>query len=388
MSMSASNVADPLYLDANATEPLRPAARAALIDALDILGNPASIHAEGRTARRGLETARTIIAARFGARPQDVVFCSGATEANAMAINAFGATRPVVIGATEHDAVRAAAPAATIMPVDAAGLADLAWLEAELTARPGALVCVMAANNETGVLSPLAPIAALCAAHGALLHIDAVQAAGRSPIDYLAIGATSVAISAHKLGGPKGVGALILAPGAAAGLPALIAGGGQEQGRRGGTPALPAIAGFAAAITASDSAEGPRQTRLRDAIEAGARDYGAVVIGAAAPRLPNTTCLALPGLTAETQVIALDLERISVSAGSACSSGKVARSHVLMAMGLHDLAGCAIRVSLPWNAPEDAPARFLAAYRRLAARALRKRGGFSNSSEAYIPSLV
>ncbi len=386
--MSASNEADPLYLDANATEPLRPVARAALIDALDILGNPASIHAEGRTARRGLESARTIIAARFGARPQDVVFCSGATEANAMAIHAFGATRPIVIGATEHDAVRAATPAAAIMPVDAAGLADLAWLEAELAARPGALVCVMAANNETGVLSPIAEIAALCAALGALLHVDAVQAAGRISIDYLALGATSVAISAHKLGGPKGVGALILAPGVAAGLPALIAGGGQEQGRRGGTPALPAIAGFAAAITASDPAEGPRQTRLRDAIEAGARACGAIVIGAGAPRLPNTTCLALPGLTAETQVIALDLERISVSAGSACSSGKVARSHVLTAMGLHDLAGCAIRVSLPWNAPEDAPARFLAAYRRLAARALRKRGGFSNSPEAYIPSLV
>jgi cysteine desulfurase len=216
MSMNASNEADPLYLDANATEPLRPAARAALIDALDILGNPASIHAEGRTARRGLESARTIIAARFGARPQDVVFCSGATEANAMAIHAFGATRPIVIGATEHDAVRAAAPAAAIMPVDAAGLADLAWLEAELMARPGALVCVMAANNETGVLSPIAPIAALCAAHGALLHVDAVQAAGRILIDYLALGATSVAISAHKLGGPKGVGALILAPGVAA----------------------------------------------------------------------------------------------------------------------------------------------------------------------------
>ncbi|MCW8307437.1 aminotransferase class V-fold PLP-dependent enzyme [Acidiphilium sp. PA] len=386
--MSASHGADPLYLDANATEPLRPEARAALIGALDLLGNPASIHAEGRNARRCLEAARTTVADRFGARPQDVVFCSGATEANAMAIHAFGATRPIVIGATEHDAVRAAAPVATIMPVDTAGLADLAWLEAELAARPGALVCVMAANNETGVLSPLAQIAAICAGHGALLHVDAVQAAGRILIDYLALGATSVAISAHKLGGPKGVGALILAPAAAAGLPALIAGGGQEQGRRGGTPALPAIAGFAAAITAADPAEGSRQTRLRDAIEAGVRDYGAVVIGAGAPRLPNTTCLALPGLSAETQVIALDLERISVSAGSACSSGKVARSHVLTAMGLHDLAGCAIRVSLPWNAPDDAPARFLLAYRALAARALRKRSGFSNSRAAYIPSLV
>jgi cysteine desulfurase len=385
MLTSPSSGADQLYLDANATEPLRPAARAALIAALDQRGNPASIHADGRSARRCLEAARANVAVCFDSRPQDVVFCSGATEANAMAIHGFGAGRPIVIGATEHDAVRAAAPGAAIMPVDGAGLADLAWLDATLATMPDALVCVMAANNETGVVSPIEQVAAICASRAALLHVDAVQAAGRISIDYLAIGVTSVAISAHKLGGPKGVGALILAPRVSAGLTALIAGGGQERGQRGGTQDLPAIAGFAAALDVDANAEGLRVAILRDAIEAGARELGAIVVGAGAPRLPNTTCLALPGLAAETQVIALDLAHISVSAGSACSSGKVGRSHVLTAMGLDDLAGCAIRVSLPWNAPDDAPVRFLAAYRRLAARALHKRGGFSNSRDEQVP---
>ncbi|MGC9268904.1 cysteine desulfurase family protein [Acidiphilium sp.] len=376
---SPSSDAEPLYLDANATEPLRPQARAALIAALDLTGNPASVHADGRAARRCLEAARDVVAAHCGARAQDLVFCSGATEANALAIHGFGAGRAVLIGATEHDAVRAAAPEALKIPVDALGLVDLAWLDAALAARPDALVCVMAANNETGVIAPIEAVGRICAARGAMLHVDAVQAAGRVAGDYLACGAASVALSAHKLGGPKGVGALAMTPLAAARLVGLIRGGGQERGRRGGTPDLPAIAGFAAAIEAVAPDEAIRLGRLRDAIAAGARACGAVEVAAAAARLTNTVCLALPGFAAETQVIALDLDRIRVSAGAACSSGKVARSHVLDAMGLDDLAGCAIRVSLPWNAPDDAPARFLLAYRRLAARGLRNREGASNS---------
>ncbi len=372
-----------LYLDANATEALRPEAREAVLAAFDLVGNPASVHADGRAARKLLESARAALAARLGARPEDVVFCAGATEANAMAIHGLAGGGAIVIGATEHDAVRAAAPAALIAPVDAAGRLDQAGFTALLAAHRPALACVMAANNETGVLNDIAAIAALCAAQGTRLHVDAVQAAGRvADPDYLAQGASSVAISAHKLGGPKGVGALLLAPEAASAFAPLIRGGGQERGRRGGTHNLPGIAGFAAALDAAHATTcpDPRLAALRDAIEAGARDCGARIAGAGAPRLPNTTCLVLPGLAAEAQVIALDLDGIRVSAGSACSSGKVASSHVLAAMGLGDLAGNAIRVSLPWNAPDDAPARFLAAYRRLAARALRKSAHVSTSA--------
>lgn len=367
-----------LYLDANATEPLRPAARAALIEALDLIGNPASVHADGREARHRLEMARTAIATRFGARSRDVVFCSGATEADALAIHGLARGGPVLIGATEHDAVRASAPAAAVVPVDAGGRIAPEVLDRLLAGQKPALVCLMAANNETGVIHDIQTLAAVCTAHGVLLHVDAAQS-GRLSTDYFAAGATSVALSAHKLGGPKGIGALLLAPSASDRLAPLIRGGGQERGRRGGTHNLPAIIGFAAAL-ATPSGEATRLAALRDEIEMGAREIGAVVVGAGGPRLPNTSCLALPGLGAEAQVIALDIDGIRVSAGAACSSGKVARSHVLEAMGLEEIADCAIRVSLPWNAPEDAPARFLAAYRRLAGRALRRRPGFSTSA--------
>jgi cysteine desulfurase len=218
----------------------------------------------------------------------------------------------------------------------------------------------MAANNETGVLHPLEDAVALCRAHGAWLHVDAVQAAGRMAVSLAALGADSLAISGHKLGGPKGAGALLLRPGLAPA--ALIAGGGQEKGRRGGTEPLPAIAGMAAAAEAAHPDQAARLAPLRDAIEAACLALGAEVAGAGAPRLPNTTSLVLPGVASETQVIALDIAGVRVSAGAACSSGKVGRSPVLAAMGLGERAGQAIRVSLPWNAPEDAPARFVAAW--------------------------
>jgi cysteine desulfurase len=244
------------------------------------------------------------------------------------------------------------------------GQVDLAAL-AGLLRRGPSLVCLLLANNETGILHPIAQAAELCHAHGALLHVDAAQAAGRLACTLAELGADSLALSAHKAGGPKGAGALILRPGLD--LTATLAGGGQERGRRGGTPGLPAIAGFAAALDAAGDARA--LAPLRDRAEAAAVACGAIVCGQG-ERLGNTTCLARPGLRADTQVIALDLAGIAVSAGAACSSGKLAASHVLQAMGLGELAGCAIRISLPWNtSPSDIDA-FIAAYAGLPASPL------------------
>lgn len=362
-----------LYLDANATEPLRPEARLAAVAALDVAGNPSSVHAAGRAARRVLEDAREALAARFGVQPGDVVLTAGGTEANALAVSGLGRGRRVLVGATEHAAVLAAAgPGAATVPVRRDGAADLDVLAALLADHgPPALVCLMAANNETGVLHPLAEAAALCRSRGALLHVDAVQAAGRVSLDSGL--ADSAAISGHKVGGPAGAGALLLRPGLD--LPALVAGGGQERGRRGGTEPLPAIAGFAAAAGAATVEGAGRLAALRVRIEAGvlAAAPEASVVGAEAPRLPNTSCILLPGVPAEAQVIALDLAGVRVSAGAACSSGKVARSHVLAAMGLGAAAaGCAIRVSLPWDAAEDAPERFVAAWSAMRDRLSRR----------------
>jgi cysteine desulfurase len=356
----------PLYLDANATEPLRPAARSAVLAAMDLPGNPSSVHAAGRAARRVLEGARQALAARFGGTPAQLVFTAGGTEANALAIAGLGAGRRVLVGATEHPAVLAAAPGATVLPVRPDGTLDLDALVAALAEGGPALVCLMAANNETGVLHPLEQAAAICRAAGALLHVDGVQAAGRVALSLAGIGADSLAVSGHKLGGPKGAGALLLRPGLA--VAPLVAGGGQERGRRGGTEPLPAIAGLAAAAEEASPEAAARLAILRDSIESACLAQGARIAGAGAPRLPNTTSLVLPGVPAETQVIALDLAGVQVSAGAACSSGKVGRSPVLAAMGLGDAAGCAIRVSLPWNAPDDAAERFVAAWSAMRAR--------------------
>jgi cysteine desulfurase len=366
-----------LYLDANATEPLRPEARAAMAAALDMVGNPSSVHAEGRAARRVLEEARETLAALAGLAPASVVFTAGGTEANATALAGFAAEgRRVLVGATEHDSVLRALPEAERIPVDRDGVIDLAALATGLADPRPAAVAVMLANNETGTLQPIAEVAALCRRAGARLHVDAVQAPGRLPLgDLGALGADTIALSAHKAGGPKGAGALLLASGWWPGP--LIRGGGQERGMRAGTEPLPAIAGFAAAAAAAEAwrAAGgaDRLARLRDAMLAGlsAQVGQAVPIALGAPRLANTLCVALPGVAAATQVMALDLAGIAVSAGSACSSGKVAESHVLRAMGLGALAGSAIRVSLPWDAPDDAPVRFLDAYAAMAARLVR-----------------
>jgi cysteine desulfurase len=359
------------YLDWNATAPLRPEAAAAMTAALGHCGNPSSVHRWGRAARATVERARTAVAALIGATAESVIFVSGGTEANHLAI--LGAERRrVLVSAVEHNSVLQAAPAAEHIPVDRDGVVRLDLLDLILGKEPTpALVSVMIANNETGVIQPVAEIATVAHAHGALFHCDAVQAAGRIPLDGSVIGADLVTLSAHKIGGPPGVGAL-LARGGLDVMP-LLRGGGQERGRRAGTENLPGIVGFAAAAAAAaaEIAVCDRVRALRDALEAEIMAVApdAVVPGNAAPRLPNTSAIAMPGTAAETQVIALDLDGVMVSAGAACSSGKVGPSHVLKAMGLApDIAATTIRVSLGWSTTEHDVSRFLqswtALYRR------------------------
>jgi cysteine desulfurase len=363
------------YLDYNASAPLRPEARAAMLAALDVGGNPSSVHAEGRQARTVIETARTAVADLIGARAADVVFTSGATEANASAL--AGRWDTIFLSGVEHDSVRANARKSGArlveLPVRADGRLPADAI-AELLGRTGkaglgrALLCVQLANNETGVIQPVTDIAAVAHAHGVNVLCDAVQAPGRLPVDCATLGADFVSLSAHKLGGPKGVGALVIVDGAP--LPALISGGGQERGRRAGTENLPGIAGFGAAAAAAraDLAAITAAANRRDALEATVLRItpDAVVVGQQAPRLANTCCLALAGLAAETAVIRLDLAGIAVSAGAACSSGKVGHSATLAAMGLDPaLSRAAIRISLGADTSDADIAAFLAAWTHL-----------------------
>jgi cysteine desulfurase len=355
-----------VYLDHAASSPLHPAARDSVIRAFELAGNPSSVHAEGRAARALLEAARRTVRQAIGAGDAGVlVFTSGATEANAMALRTSG---QALASAVEHPSVLAQ-PGVAALPVDGAGRLDLGALEAKLVGGEVRVVALMLANNETGVVQPVAEAARLAHAAGARLHVDAVQALGKLPVDVEALGCDSLALSAHKLGGPKGVGALWLRDPDA--VPPLLHGGGQEARRRAGTENVPGIAGFAAALEALAAAAPARLAALRRELEAALPSLApdAVVIAADTDRAPHIVALALPGLPAATQVMALDLDGIAVSAGAACSSGKVGRSHVLAAMGLPDgLADCTIRVSLGWNNVPDDIARFLAAWGRLAAR--------------------
>ncbi|MGD9616160.1 MAG: cysteine desulfurase family protein [Alphaproteobacteria bacterium] len=360
------------YLDWNATAPLRPEAGAAVAAALAQGGNPSSVHRRGRAARQRIERARETVAALVNAAPDGVVFVSGGTEANHLALLGSGRAR-VLVSAVEHNSVLQAVPDAERIPVDPNGIVDLDALDAMLRSdkRP-ALVSVMLANNETGVMQPAARIADIAHAHGALFHCDAVQAAGKLPLDPAMIGADLISLSAHKFGGPPGIGALIVIGNAEP--TALLRGGGQERGRRAGTENLPGIAGFAAAAEAALAglADYKRVRRLRDALEAAALSAvpEALVIGGTAPRLPNTSALTLPGIAAETQVIALDLNGVMVSAGAACSSGKVGPSHVLQAMGLPPgIAGATIRISLGWTTTEAGIDHFLEIWTALTRRA-------------------
>ena len=363
------------YLDWNATAPLRPEAAAAMTAVLGHCGNPSSVHRWGRASRRLVEDARDAVAGLIGASPDGVVFVSGGTEASHLALFGSGRER-ILVSAVEHSSVLEAAPGAERIAVDRDGIVDLADLERLLAAdtRP-ALVSVMLANNETGVMQPVADIARVAHAQGALFHCDAVQAAGKMPLAAAEIGADLISLSAHKLGGPSGIGALVVT--GAADLTPLIRGGGQERGRRAGSENLPGIAGFAAAAEAAVAALGDyeRVRTLRDGLDAAAVAAvpDALVVGGGVTRLPNTTALALPCVLAETQIIALDLDGVMVSAGAACSSGKVGPSHVLAAMGLPaEIAACTIRVSLGWTTTEADIAHFLDAWTALSRRVARR----------------
>jgi cysteine desulfurase len=377
-----------LYLDHNATSVVRPAAREAMAQAMAVGGNPSSVHAAGRAARAVLEKAREQVAALVAASPAAIVFTSGGTEANALAIEsavAAGARR-LVISAIEHDSVQETTHIQSVghevLPVTRDGTADLAWLEARLSAwdpadgRP--FVSLMLANNETGVIQPVAEAARLVRAADGWLHVDAVQSAGKIPVDVGALGADTLSISAHKIGGPMGAGALVFGPRAI--LSRRQHGGGQERGRRGGTENMPGIAGFGAAaeVALKGLAEFQARAAWRDRAAERLKAAGAVVMGERAPRLPNTLNVAVAGWPADIQVMALDLAGVMVSAGAACSSGKVKVSPVLAAMGQGELAGCAIRVSGGWNSTEAEWDRFadiwLEAQARHAARHLQPAG--------------
>jgi len=362
---------EPVYLDYNATAPARREAVDAVAAALREVGNASSVHRFGRAARRRVEAAREQVAALVNAQPSSVVFTSGGTEANNQALRGHGRAR-VLVSAGEHDSVLRAVPEAERVPLTRDGRVDLTALATMLADDPRpVLVSVMLANNETGVIQPVAEVAALAKDFGARVHCDAVQAAGKVPVDIRALGVDLLTLSAHKLGGPQGVGALVLADDAP--LEALLLGGGQERGYRAGTENVAGIAGFgvAAEVAVSELKQVARLAEWRDRLEREVRELApqAVVHGATAERLPNTSCIGLPGVSAETQVMSLDLAGVAVSSGSACSSGKVHPSHVLAAMGVPRAeAGTAIRVSLGWGTRAGDIDRFLAVWSRLAQR--------------------
>ncbi len=363
------------YLDYNATAPVRPEAVRRFTEVLSDGGNPSSIHFEGRHARRIVEAARQDLAENIGALPESVVFTSGGTEANNLALK--GSVRRheienLIISATEHPSVLQTARTAGVpvheLPVDENGIIKLEQLEEAVTQYPKSLVSVMLANNETGVLQPVREASVIAHSHGCLLHTDAVQAAGKIELDFASLGADFMTLSAHKVGGPQGIGALIAAPGVA--FDPEITGGGQELRRRGGTENVPGIASFAAAIVAATQSlqSFGELAHLRDRIEREicACAPAARVFGAGAVRLANTSCFAVPGMSAELALIALDLEHISVSSGSACSSGKVSHSHVLQAMQIDaELAACAIRVSFGWGSVDADADRFVEVWEKI-----------------------
>jgi cysteine desulfurase len=378
---------DRVYLDWNATTPLRPQARDAMAAAWDIAGNPSSVHAEGRQARKLVEGSRARVASAVGALSRNVVFTSGGTEANALALAPGlrrGSNPPaerLVVSAIEHASVLAGGrfppQAIETVGVTPSGLVDLDRLRAALGDRPPALVSLMLANNETGALQPVAEAAEIVHATGGLLHVDAIQAFGKISFDINMMGADLVTLSAHKIGGPKGVGAVVLAEGVL-GFEPLLRGGGQELGRRAGTENVAGIAGFGAAMQAalgSLNSDAIRLETLRNRLENGLRHTeGMIVFADDVPRLPNTTLFAVPGLKAETAVIGFDLAGVAVSSGSACSSGKVQPSHVLEAMGFGpELAQGAVRLSLGWSTSEADVDRCLEAWRKLEGTLLKGR---------------
>jgi cysteine desulfurase len=371
------------YLDYNATAPLRPQARDAMLACLGEPLNPSSVHRAGRQAKKILEDSRKTIAESISAFPRELIFTASASEANNWALNAFP-DRRILVGASEHSSIlsfprkresisppldsRFRGNDNEIIGIDANGLLDLHHLENLLATGIPALVSVMLANNETGVIQPIADIVALCKTHGALLHVDAVQGIGKIPVEFSTLGADLMTIAAHKCGGPIGAAALVVRGDLA--IPPFIRGGGQELNRRAGTENLAAIAGFAKALELAEPL-----TDLRhwlDAMETELAPY-AVIYGQQAPRLPTTACFAMPGIGNEVQLMHFDLSGYAVSAGSACSSGRIEPSHVLLAMGATPAqASSAIRVSGGWATKEEEIQGFtrewLALYRRLSAK--------------------
>ncbi|MEH2546993.1 cysteine desulfurase [Bradyrhizobium sp. AZCC 2262] len=380
-------MSDRVYLDWNATTPLRPEARQAMAVAWHMAGNPSSVHAEGRQARRLVEDARAAISGAVDARPQDVVFTSGGTEANALALTPGlrrGTGEPVqrlLVSAIEHTSVlsggRFPPEAIETIQVTGSGLIDIEHLRRLLAVGQPALVSVMLANNETGALQPVGEVAGIVHEASGLLHVDAIQALGKISFDIKSLRTDLITLSAHKVGGPKGVGALVLAEDMQ-GLEPLLRGGGQELGRRAGTENVAGIAAFGAATTAAMAALAGDATRLhalRERLEKGLQQTsGMIVFSAEVPRLTNTTLFTVPGLKAETAVIGFDLGGIAVSSGSACSSGKVQPSHVLAAMGFgKELAQGAVRLSMGWSTSEADIDLALEAWRKLADALLKGR---------------
>jgi cysteine desulfurase len=361
-----------IYLDYNATAPIRENVITAAANAMAAVGNPSSVHGMGRAARARVEEARTQVAALAGARARDVVFCASGTEASNTVIRGAGA-KSLIVSPIEHDCVRAAAKESGLpvyeLAVSAQGLVDLEDIRAKLEVAPKpALVSVMLANNEMGVIQPVAEIAALAHEHGALVHTDAVQAAGKLMLDRMGLGVDYLTLSAHKIGGPQGVGAIALAP--TAPLKALIPGGGQELSRRSGTENVAGIVGFGVASLEcmADIGRTGEIATFRDHIEREIKAHGndVVIVGEGAPRLPNTTCIAMPGVKGETQVMHFDLNGICVSSGSACSSGKVKVSHVLTAMGYApEVAEGSNRISLGYRTTAEDVDAFLRAWKSL-----------------------
>jgi cysteine desulfurase len=365
-----------IYLDHNATSPMRQEVAEAVARAFRLPGNPSSVHAEGRAARAVIEAAREAVAALVGARAKNVIFTSCGTEANNLVLtpgfHRHGSSEVgrLLVGATEHVSVleghRFDAATVERIPVDVNGVIDLAWLARRLRAPEAGpmMVSLQVANNETGIIQPVSEAARIVHEHGGVVHADAVQAAGKVPLDMAGLGVDAMTVSAHKLGGPKGCGALILASDQIELGPRLVRGGGQERGSRAGTENVPGIVGFGAAAGLALNAVLSEQARLRDLrdrAEAHLRRIApdAVIFGADIDRLPNTFAFAVPGLKAETALIAFDLDGVAVSSGSACSSGKVRSSHVLEAMGADPaLAQGALRVSLGWNSTDEDVIRF------------------------------
>jgi len=369
-----------VYLDHNATAKVRPEAIAAITHVLEHVGNPSSIHAAGRAARAVMEQAREDVGRLIAAPASTVIFTSGGTEANALALESAVAagTKRLIVSAIEHDSIqetsRVLGVAVEVLPVDGNGQADLTWLAERLGRWDAAdgtpFVAMMLANNETGVIQPVAQAAEIVRKADGWLHVDAIQAAGKIPVDSRALGADTLSASAHKIGGPQGIGALTFGPRAT--LSRRQHGGGQERGRRGGTENLPGISGFGAAAKVAVTGLAA-QAAYRDAVAERLKATGSVVMGEAAPRLPNTLCIAAPGFTSDLQVMGLDLAGVMVSAGSACSSGKVKASPVLEAMGQGELAACAIRVSGGWDTTENDWNRFADAWLEAHARHVARR---------------